>query len=465
MVKNMGKNNKKLWGGRFLSSTNTKTEHFTESLSVDIRLYKYDIKGSIAHAEMLGKTGIIPQKDSVKIIKGLKKIQTDIESCNFRFSVSDEDIHMAVERALTDDIGEPAKKLHTARSRNDQITLDMKMYLKDAIKNMIVLIEDLQGNLAEKAYAYADAVFPGMTHMQLAMPVTFGHYLLSFIHMFERDQSRLKDIFGRADEMPLGACALAGTNLPIDRLYVAKKLGFSRVSRNSMDAVSDRDYIIETLAAVSMIGIHLSRLCEDLVVYSSSALNIINLPEGFCTGSSMMPHKKNPDVAEIVRGKTGNLIGNLVSILVTMKALPMAYNRDMQEDKKPLFDSVDTVCGCLEIISELMKSVTLNSGALNKILGADLGLLATDLAEYLVTKGIPFREAHNIIGRMMLSDTALKNPREITLKELRKFSDKFGPDSTKLLDMKNSAANKKSLGGAAPVGVKKEIRKWLKKNR
>ncbi|MBN2190935.1 MAG: argininosuccinate lyase [Candidatus Aureabacteria bacterium] len=464
MGKNMEKNKKKLWGGRFSKPTNSSVEHFTESLSVDIRLYKYDIKGSIAHAEMLAKTGIISRKDSARIIGGLKKIGADIEKCDFRFSVSDEDIHMAIERALTGKIGEAAKKLHTARSRNDQVALDMKMYLKDAAKQIISLIGVLQEKVAEKAYVYADTVFPGMTHMQLAMPVTFGHYLLSFIYMFERDKERMEGLFSRLDEMPLGSCALAGTSLPIDRDYVAKKLGFSKVSRNSMDAVADRDYIIEMLSAISLTGIHLSRLCEDMVFYSSSAVNIISLPEDFCTGSSMMPNKKNPDVAEIVRGKAGGMIGNLVSVLVTMKALPMTYNRDMQEDKKPLFDSIDTISSCLEIMAGLVRGIELNKKVLNELLGSNFGLLATDLAEYLVTKGVPFRDAHHIIGKMMLSEVASRNPLEITIEELRGFSDKFESDSLAVLDIKNSVANKKSQGGTAPVGVKKEIRKWLKKS-
>ncbi|MCK9555422.1 argininosuccinate lyase [bacterium] len=461
----MEKNKKKLWGGRFSKPTNSGVERFTESLSVDIRLYKYDIKGSIAHAEMLAKTGIISRKDSIKIIGGLKKVGEDIEKCDFKFSVSDEDIHMAIERSLTEKIGEAAKKLHTARSRNDQVALDVKMYLKDAAKQITALIEAFQGTIAEKAYAYSDTVFPGMTHMQLAMPVTFGHYMLSFIYMLERDKERLKGLFNRLDEMPLGSCALAGTSLPIDRGYVAKKLGFSKISRNSMDAVADRDYIIEMLSIISVTGIHLSRLCEDLVFYSSSAVNVVNLPEDFCTGSSMMPHKKNPDVAEIVRGKTGSMVGNLVSILVTMKGLPMTYNRDMQEDKKPLFDSIDAVSSCLEIMADLIRGITLNNRVLNEVLGSNLGFLATDLAEYLVSKGVPFRDAHHIIGKMMLSEIATMNPREITLEELRGFSDKFGSDSLAVLDIENSVANKKSQGGTAPVRVKKEIGKWLKKSR
>jgi len=289
--------------------------------------------------------------------------------------------------------------------------------------------------------------------------------MLSFIYMLERDKERLKGLFNRLDEMPLGSCALAGTSLPIDRGYVAKKLGFSKISRNSMDAVADRDYIIEMLSIISVTGIHLSRLCEDLVFYSSSAVNVVNLPEDFCTGSSMMPHKKNPDVAEIVRGKTGSMVGNLVSILVTMKGLPMTYNRDMQEDKKPLFDSIDAVSSCLEIMADLIRGITLNNRVLNEVLGSNLGFLATDLAEYLVSKGVPFRDAHHIIGKMMLSEIATMNPREITLEELRGFSDKFGSDSLAVLDIENSVANKKSQGGTAPVRVKKEIGKWLKKSR
>ena len=322
----------KLWGGRFKKSTNKKVEHFTESLSFDIRLYSYDIAGSIAHAKMLVKTGILTQKESSKIVKTLKSMKSDMESCKFKVSVSDEDIHMVIEKELIKRIGALGKKLHTARSRNDQISLDMRMYIKDISKTILSCLSNLQGCMARLGSKYSEVIIPGMTHLQFAMPVTFAHYMLSFIDMFERDKGRVKDALKRVDVLPLGSCALAGTALPINRKFVAKELGFSSVSANSMDAVSDRDFVIELLSTLSLVGVHLSRLAEDIIYYSSSAVGMIELPEEFCTGSSMMPQKKNPDVAELVRGKSASLIGNVVAMLAVMKGLPMTYNRDMQED-------------------------------------------------------------------------------------------------------------------------------------
>ena len=456
------KNKEKLWGGRFKKPTNKKVECFTESLSFDIRLYSYDIAGSVAHAKMLVKAGILTKKESSKIVKTLKLIKSDMDSCNFKASVSDEDIHMVIEKELIKRIGALGKKLHTARSRNDQVSLDTRMYIKDISKTILSCLLNLQGRMARLGAKYSEVIIPGLTHLQFAMPVTFAHYMLSFVEMFERDKDRVKDALKRVDVLPLGSCALAGTALAIDRKFVAEELGFSAVSANSMDAVSDRDFVIEFLSALSVVGIHLSRLAEDIIYYSSSAVRMMELPEDFCTGSSMMPQKKNPDVAELVRGKSAGLIGNVVAMLTVMKGLPMTYNRDMQEDKKLLFDSVDTVTQMLEITAEFVNGITLNKKVINNLVNKDLGLFATDIAEYLVKKGLPFRDAHHVVGEIMASTIATKKPEEVNLKALKVFSSKFSSDVIKILNAENSVKLKKSSGSPAPSKVKEELKKWLK---
>jgi len=454
---------KKLWGGRFNQNTSKVVESFTESISFDYRLWKYDIQGSIAHAKMLGKQGIITSKDVSKIIKGLEEISRKIETGAFTFKEELEDIHMNIEAALTEMIGDAGKKLHTARSRNDQIALDLRLYLRAETQEIISLIKAFQKSIADTAEKHIENIMPGYTHMQRAQPVLLSHHLLSYAEMFQRDVERYRDSLKRINILPLGSCALAGTSFPIDRSYVAKLLGFNDISSNSIDSVSDRDFAIEFLSISSILSMHLSRLAEELVIWSSEEFKFIEMPDAFTTGSSIMPQKKNPDVAELVRGKTGRVFGNLLSLLTIMKGLPLSYNRDMQEDKIPVFDTVDTIKACLIVMTEMFPGIKFNTKRMNETAG-DAFSTATDVAEYLVKKGVPFRNAHEITGKIVLHciNNGIKLY-ELSLNELKLFSDKFNNDIFKYLRPEESIKNKKSSGSTSIAEVKKQIKKIKEK--
>jgi len=447
----------KLWGGRFSKETAKEVEEFTSSLSFDKRLYKQDIFGSIAHVKMLSKQGIISEKDAKAIIKALEEIKKEIEKGNFKFLPSDEDIHTAIERVLREKLGNIAAKLHTTRSRNDQIVLDMRLFLKEEIKEIIKLIQNLQKVLLNLAKKNIDIILPGYTHLQRAQPVLLSHHLLAYVEMFKRDIERFKDCYRRVDVMPLGSAALAGTSFPIDRNYVAELLGFSQVSQNSMDAVSDRDFILEFLSNSTILAMHLSRMAEELIIWNTQEFNFIEIDDAFCTGSSIMPQKKNPDVLELIRGKTGRVYGNLIAVLTMMKGLPLTYNRDMQEDKEPLFDTIDTIKPSLKLLAILWENIKFKKE--NMIKATEKGfLLATDLADYLVTKGLPFREAHNLVGEIVkYCQEKGKELYELSIKEIKKFSDLFEDDIKEVLNIENAIKRKKSFGGTAPDEVKRQI--------
>jgi argininosuccinate lyase len=448
---------KKPWGGRFTGATDRLVEEFTASISYDRRLYQYDIAGSMAHAAMLAKTGIITKKEAEKISRGLEAILQEIASGKFPFSTGLEDIHMNIEARLMERIGPDGGKLHTARSRNDQVALDLRMYLRDAIDDIHALLGGLQAALIRLADEHRDAIMPGYTHLQRAQPVLLGHHLLAYHDMFERDRGRLEDCFRRVNVMPLGSGALAGTVLPIDRRFVAEKLGFAAVGENSMDAVSDRDFAIEFAAACALIMMHLSRLSEELILWSSSEFGFIAISDAFTTGSSIMPQKKNPDVAELARGKTGRVYGDLIALLTVMKGLPLAYNRDMQEDKESIFDAADTVGGTLTVFTEMLKNVSVDAGAMRR--AAEGGFItATDLADYLVEKGVPFRRAHEIAGRAVLLAAGRGcGLGELPLAEYRKLSPQIDKDVYEAVSVETSVARRTSQGGTAQVNLKKRI--------
>ncbi len=453
----------KPWGGRFSESTDREVENFTASVHYDRRLYRYDIEGSVAHARMLAKQGIISQQEARAIRSGLGKILADIEAGNFAFQAGDEDIHMAVEKALIARIGEAGGKLHTGRSRNDQIALDIRLYLRAEISRVVGLLKSLKAGFIELAKKEMGAVMPGYTHMQKAQPVLLSHYLLAFREMFDRDEARMLDCLKRVNVMPLGAAALAGTGLPIDRDYVARLLKFPAVTENSIDTVSDRDFVAEFIFAASLIMMHMSRFCEDLVLWSSGEFGYVEIADAFTTGSSIMPQKKNPDVAELIRGKTGRVYGNLVALLTILKGLPMTYNRDLQEDKEPLFDTVDTVAACLGILAAMVGRLTFNRNRMEAEAGGGFAT-ATDVAEYLVMKGVPFREAHGIVGRLVAF--CIQNGKELTgltLKEFRNFDKGFEKDLFLSLTARQSVNARKSVGGTAEETVRKriaEIERW-----
>lgn len=450
--------NNKLWSGRFKETTNKLVEEFTASIPFDWKLYKYDIAGSIAHARMLAKKGITKKAEAGKIVKGLKTIEKEIDSGKFRFSIEDEDIHMAVERRLISLIGDTGKKLHTARSRNDQVSLDIRLYLRDEIKGIISLIKKFQGALILLAKKNINLIMPGYTHLQQAQPILFSHHLLAYYEMFKRDKERLEDCYKRTDVMPLGSGALAGTTFPIDRGYVARQLGFDNVTNNSLDAVSDRDFVIEFLAASSIMMMHFSRMSEELIIWSTSEFGFIELPDAFCTGSSMMPQKKNPDVAELVRGKTGRIYGNLLSLLVLMKGLPLSYNRDMQEDKEPLFDTVDTLKAALMIYTEMIKGIKISRNRIQSAM-ADGLILATDVADYLVKKAVPFRTAHEIVGRIVRYCLDKGRPlTKLILSEWKGFSNKFNGDILEAVTIEKAVEKRDHIGGTSKKQVLKRIR-------
>lgn len=412
---------------------------------------------------MLSKQGIITSEDASKIIKGLEEISKKIEKGIFEFKEELEDIHMNIEAALTEMIGDAGKKLHTARSRNDQIALDLRLYLRAETYEIISLIKAFQKSIIDTAENHLNDIMPGYTHMQRAQPVLLSHHLLSYVEMLQRDVERYLDSLKRINILPLGACALAGTTFPIDRSYVAKLLGFNGITSNSIDSVSDRDFAIEFLSISSILSMHLSRLAEELVIWSSEEFKFIEMPDAFTTGSSIMPQKKNPDVAELVRGKTGRIYGNLLTLLTIMKGLPMSYNRDMQEDKMPLFDTVDTIKACLIVMSEMFSGIKFNTKRMIETAG-DAFSTATDIAEYLVKKGLPFRNAHEITGKIVLHCINNKiKLNELSLNELKSFSDKFNSDIFKYLRPEESVKNKKSSGSTSIVEVKKQIKKMKEK--
>ena len=448
----------KLWGGRFASATAESVEAFTASIDVDRRLYHHDIAGSIAHAKMLARQRIIPARDGQRIVRGLKAIHDEIERGVFPFSVADEDIHMNIERRLTEKIGAAGGKLHTARSRNDQVALDMRLFLRDEVERIIVALGALQRELARSARRHIDVIMPGYTHLQRAQPVLFSHHLLAYYEMFERDRERFADALERINVLPLGSGALAGTTFPIDRNYTARLLGFPRVSKNSLDAVADRDFVLEFLSASAILFVHLSRLAEELVLWSSQEFGFVDLPDAYCTGSSMMPQKKNPDVPELIRGKSGRVFGHLQGMLTIMKGLPLAYNRDLQEDKVPLFDTVDTVKASVRMGAEIIRGLKVRKQRMME--AARDGLMnSTDLADYLAGRGVPFRSAHAIAGR--IARHCLKAGRRIealTLAELRRFSPKIEKDIYRFLSAESAVGRRRAPGGTARANVVRRLK-------
>jgi len=447
----------KLWGGRFRKNINEIMKDFISSITFDKKLFRYDITGSIAHARMLGKCNIINKNDAEKIIKGLEDILFDIEKGCLKIDDQAEDIHSWIESRLKERIGEVAGKLHTARSRNDQVVLAERMFLKDEIKTIQNYITSFQEELFKASVNYLGIIIPGYTHLQHAQPILFSHHLLAYFFKLDRDQERLEDLYKRVDVFPLGSAALGGTSYPIDREYVARELHFSRISPNSLDAVSERDFILEFLSAVSITMMHLSRLSEELILWSSQEFGFIELDDSFCTGSSIMPQKKNPDAAELIRGKTGRTYGHLLNLLTMMKALPLAYNHDMQEDKEPLFDSVDTLKNSILIMSGMVKSLKIKPEKMMKSLEGDFSS-ATELADYLVRKGLSFREAHKVVGEIVLYCIDEKKYLEnLELKELKHFQHLFEKDVLELLSPEAVVNSKISYGGTSIPGVKKSI--------
>ena len=440
----------KLWGGRFSKDTNALVDAFNASIDYDKRLYREDIRGSIAHAHMLAKTGIISQEDGQAIEKGLKEILAEIEAGTFEFKTELEDIHMNIEAALTDKIGAPGARLHTARSRNDQVALDMHMYMKREVTEVMELLIRFEEALLTIAEKHLKTLMPGYTHLQRAQPITFGHHMLAYFNMLRRDFRRLQGVWTGCDMMPLGAGAVAGTTLPIDRFQVADELHFSHVYGNSMDAVSDRDYILEFLSCASLIMLHLSRLSEEMCLWSTTEYGFIELDDAFATGSSMMPQKKNPDISELVRGKTGRVIGSLMGLLTTVKGLPLAYNKDLQEDKEGLFDTIDTVKFSLTVYRDMLLTMKVNEKRMAEAVHKDYSN-ATDLADYLVRKGMPFRKAHGVVGEAVAY--AIKEGKflsELTMDEYKKMCPLFEPDLLEALKPENCVAARTSYGGPAP---------------
>ncbi|MEN6622910.1 MAG: argininosuccinate lyase [Smithella sp.] len=449
---------KKPWGGRFQKPTAKSVEKFTSSIHFDKRLYKYDIEGSIAHAAMLSEQGIIAREEAEKIISALKSILLDMDQGRIVFNPSDEDIHMTVERELIARTGEVGGKLHTARSRNDQVNLDVRLFLRSEIDSIIGSLKGLQSQLVTLAKKEIKTIMPGYTHMQKAQPVLLSHYLLAFWEMFNRDAQRLLDCRDRANMLPLGAAALAGTSLPIDRNKTAKLLDFPRISENSMDTVADRDFIAEFIFSSSLIMMHLSRFCEDLILWSSDEFGFAEISDAYTTGSSIMPQKKNPDVAELIRGKSARVYGNLFSIMTLLKGLPMTYNRDLQEDKEPLFDAVDTVKDCIAIFTEMIGETKFNSNKMYESASGGFST-ATDVAEYLVKKGVPFRTSHEIVGKIVAY--CLKNKKnltQLTLSEYKNFSENFSEDIQENIKLEKAVNSRKHIGGTSETAVMVRIK-------
>jgi argininosuccinate lyase len=449
---------KKPWSGRFQKATAKNVENFTSSIHYDQRLYFYDIQGSIAHATMLAKQGIIGRAEAQKIVSALKNILADIEKRKIKFNAPDEDIHMAIEKELINRIGEAGGKLHSGRSRNDQIVLDVRLFLRAEIDSILTILAHLRLQLVKLAKSEIKTIMPGYTHMQKAQPVLLSHYFLAFGEMFVRDVQRLKDCKNRLDVLPLGAAALAGTSLPIDRSQTAKILNFPSISKNSMDTVADRDFIAEFIFTASLTMMHLSRFCEDLILWSSDEFGFVEISDAYTTGSSIMPQKKNPDVAELIRGKTARVYGDLFAIMTLLKGLPMAYNRDLQEDKEPLFDAVDTLKNCLEVFTEMIKHTRFNAA---KMYAAAQGgfSTATDVAEYLVKKGVSFRQAHEIVGKIVsYCIKSKKGLAELTLKEYQKYYNGFSSEIQNIIKLEKSVNSRQHKGGTATAAVLERIK-------
>jgi len=453
----------KLWGSRFSGKLNKMAEKFTTSIDYDVKLALYDCMGSVAHAQMLGRQKIIPKKDAAAIIKGLNKLIGRIERGKYTFSLKSEDIHSDVQDKLKKLIGKAADKLHTARSRNDQVVLDVKMYCIDHIGRLTGLINALQKSMVGFAEKNKKVIIPAYTHLQSAQLVLMGHHLLAYVEMLDRDKGRLQDSLKRTHSNPLGSCALSGSSLPIDRIYVTKKLKFAGTAQNSMDAVSDRDFIIELLSAISITGMHISRLCEDLILWATKEFGFITIDDAFCTGSSIMPHKKNPDVLELVRGGTSKFPGRLCELLILMKSLPLTYNRDMQMDKPALFDCVETLEEMLPLLAELFKGLKANRNKIAKAIDND-NFYSVDILEYLVKKGVSYRDAHDIVGNMVKKclDKGI-NISDMPVTQLKNYSEFFEKDVMRLFNPETSVKNKKSLGSTSPASVNKQITAWKKR--
>ena len=445
------------WGGRFTEQTDAFVEAFTASVQFDQRMYKQDIAGSRAHAKMLNKIAVLSDEDLTAILSGLDTVEQEISEGKFDWSIAREDVHMNIEARLTDLIGDAGKRLHTGRSRNDQVATDIRLYLREQIEFIINEIRRLQHGILAVAERETDTIMPGFTHLQVAQPVTFGHHVMAWFEMLNRDASRFTDCQRRMNMSPLGAAALAGTSFPIDREFTATELGFSAPTQNSLDSVSDRDFAIEFCADAAILLVHLSRMSEELVIWSSAQFDFIELPDRFCTGSSIMPQKKNPDVPELVRGKTGRVNGHLVSLLTLMKSQPLAYNKDNQEDKEPLFDTVDTVLGCLRAFADMVPAIICKHD--NMYRAAKQGFsTATDLADYLVRKNLPFRDAHEVVGKAVaMGVSSEKDLSELTLADLQQFSDKIEADVFEVLTLEGSVGSRNHVGGTAPEQVKKAI--------
>ncbi len=453
----------KMWGGRFESAPDAIMEEINASIGFDQRLFAQDIKGSLAHAKMLAEQGIISKSDAAEIRRGLEKVQAEIESGAFTFSRSLEDIHMNVEQRLKDLIGPAAGRLHTARSRNDQVATDFRLYIRDVCDHLDGQLHNLQLALATKAETHAATIMPGFTHLQVAQPVTFGHHLLAYVEMLARDRSRIADARKRMNESPLGAAALAGTSFPIDRNMTAKELGFDRPMRNSLDAVADRDFVLELLAASSIAAMHLSRLAEEIVIWCSAQFRFVTLSDKFTTGSSIMPQKRNPDAAELIRGKPGRILGAFSALLVVMKGLPLTYSKDMQEDKEPAFDAIDNLSLAIAAMTGMIKDLEPNAKAM-RASAAQGFATATDLADWLVRSlGLPFREAHHVTGSLVaLAEKKNCDLASLSLTDMHSVNDKITTDVYKVLSVENSVASRVSLGGTAPKNVAREAARWLK---
>lgn len=453
----------KMWGGRFNTGPDEIMEKINASISFDQRLFAQDIAGSIAHATMLGECGIIAKSDVRDIVAGLKSIGKDIEAGHFTFSAALEDIHMNVESALKDRIGDAAGRLHTARSRNDQVATDFKLYVRDCLDMFDEQLLGLQRAFAKKALVHADAVMPGFTHMQTAQPVTFGHHLLAYVEMIARDRSRFADARKRMNESPLGTAALAGTSFPIDRTMTAKALGFDRPTRNSLDSVADRDFVLETLAAASICAMHLSRFAEELVIWSTPQFGFVSLSDRFTTGSSIMPQKKNPDAAELIRAKPGRILGAFTSLLLVMKGLPLAYSKDMQEDKEPAFDAIDALSLAIAAMTGMVSDMEPVTDKLEAAAGAGYST-ATDLADWMVrVLAMPFRDAHHVTGTLVaMAENRGVELDGLSLQDMQGVEQRITPDVFKVLTPRASAGSRKSFGGTAPANVKREAKRWLK---
>ena len=447
-----------LWGGRFNEPTDEFVKIFGASVSFDQALALYDIEGSIAHATMLSEVDVLTSSDLKDILDGLKQIKSEITSGKFNWSTDLEDVHMNIESRLTEICGEPGKKLHTGRSRNDQVATDIRLYLRDHVLLIGQELDKLLNSLLDLAEQEVNTIMPGFTHLQAAQPITFGHHLLAYFEMFKRDRERLQESFKRINTMPLGSAALAGTSYPINRERTAELLGFERISQNSLDAVSDRDFAIEFASNASLIMMHLSRFSEELILWSSAQFDFISLPDSFCTGSSIMPQKKNPDVPELVRGKTGRVTGNLISLLTIMKGQPLAYNKDNQEDKEPLFDSVETIYSCLRIFADMVPNIHANRE--NMLHSAIKGYTtATDLADYLVKKGLPFRDAHDVVGKAVVYGiNSDKDLSEFSLEELQEFNSDIDSDVFDAISLEGSINSRNHLGGTSPKQILNAIK-------